>query len=85
MIDEYSEMEINCKCVCQCGLEAGEFYRGIPIHSVNPMTHYRNYKEKLKQKRDENKLRLQLVGDLESDLTEALIQKIKNCVRGNEI
>lgn len=40
-LEEY--IEVYSDCCCGCGKKAEITYRGIPIHSTNPMTHYRAY------------------------------------------
>lgn len=49
-LDEYIEFHSNC--ACGCGKIAEQVFRGIPIPSVNPMTHYRRYLERTKSLKD---------------------------------
>lgn len=54
------------KCFCGCGLEATEIYKGALIHGTNPMTHYKNYCNKIRRMEREVGTRESSISPLES-------------------
>ena len=36
-------VDIYIPCACGCGEESGQFYKNVPLPTVNPMQHYNQY------------------------------------------
>lgn len=58
---EQTEIDVgSVRCACGCGEEADQLYKGIPIPSINPMSHYRAYQRREQGVKDIRRYSLQL-------------------------